>query len=1121
MKKKSGIRGFWPPFVKTKTGKIMRLTFFFLLLGLMQVTASSYSQSTKLNLDMQNVKVSDVLQAIENQSKYRFAYSSEFIDLDRKINISIQDQGIEEIMKTVFSGTGIKYEIEDRHIMLLSPEKQSAIQQQKQVKGKVSDSSGISLPGVSVSIKGTTNGTITDADGNYLLNAVVPDATLIFSFVGMQTQSIVFTGQPIVNVTMEEETIGLEEVVAIGYGTQKKVNLTGSVSSIGAQQLERRPILSTSATLQGMAPGVTVTTQSGSPGGDGGQIRIRGINSFGGSDCSPLVLIDGIAGSLDMVDANLVESISVLKDAASAAIYGSRAANGVILVTTKRASKDKFAVNYKGYIGKQEATDIPKVTDGETFMNVFNAANMNDNGYNLYSETEIAEFREKYAEDPSNYDWQKATLSGSGFTHNHFISLMANSDKIHIMPSFSYSSQDGIIKNTGFERYVFRNNMDIKPNDKLSIKVDLSFSNSDRLQIATEGDVWNYLGRMPTNIPIRRNGLWSEGWVKINPIGLIEDGGNRKTNNLEFLGNLSVDLKPAKWITLTGVIAPRYRTRNAHTFSKSVMTYNDDGSEAGAAYTYTDLTETAYRYFFGNYQFFANTVKEYKDHSFGLMVGTSRETYDEKYLMGYRRDYTYDTYEVLAAGADNETKDNNGTQAQWILVSGFGRFNYDYKDRYLFEANLRYDGSSRFSSNNRWATFPSFSAAWRISEEPFMEKTKDYIDHLKLRASWGKLGNQNIGSSYYPYISQLSVGSISMGKQIYQLVALNDMANPDLKWEETQMAGVGIDINLFNHFSLTGDWYRKDTDGILLTLYTSQLTGLNAPYQNAAKVRNTGWDFGATYDNQWGDFKLGVELNFSDVKNVITDMRGQTSGTLLRQQEGYAVNSIYGYISEGLYQSQEEINAGSVQFGTLHPGDIKYKDIAGAFDENNNPMADGKITDEDKTIIGNTIPRYTYGMNLNLAWKGFKMNAFFQGVGKVDGYLSSHYVIPCANSSAIKTWQLDYWTEENRDAAFPRPSITSTNNTQNSDYWMKSATYMRLKNLQLGYDLPKNLLDNFGISNLYVYVNAQNLLTFTDFWNGYDPEINYNAGAEDGVSLGSGAYYPQVKVFSFGVDLKF
>ncbi len=995
-------------------------------------------------------------------------------------------------------------------------------QQQKRVTGVVTEKDGTPLAGVTVVVTGTTIGTITGQNGEFSIDIPGGANSLTFSFIGMETQVINIGALALINVIMEESAVGLDEVVVIGYGTSKKKDLTGSVSSIEAQQLNQRPIISTSATLQGMASGVTVTTQTGSPGGDGGQIRIRGINSFGGSDCSPLILVDGITvGSLDMVDANLIESITVLKDAASAAIYGSRAANGVILVTTKRASKELFSVNYRGYIGQQTATDIPKVTDGEVFMNVYNEASMNDNGYDLYSPEEIAEFKEKYAADPSNYDWQKAILSGTGLTHNHFISLMANTDKIHVMPSLSYSSQDAIIKNTGFKRYVFRNNMDIKPNDKVSIKIDLSFSNSDRLQVAHEGDVWNYLGRMPTNIPITRNGLWSEGWVKINPIGLIEEGGNNKTNNLEFIGNLSLDLKPAKWITISGVVAPRYRTRNVHTFSKSVMTYNDDGTEAGAAYTYTDLSETSYRYLFGNYQLFANAIKEFDNHTFKLMVGTSRETFDEKYLMGYRRDYTYDTYEVLAAGADNETKDNNGTQAQWILVSAFARFNYDYKDRYLFQANIRHDGSSRFSSNNRWATFPSFSAGWRLSEESFMESARDVIDEIKIRASWGKLGNQNIGSTYYPYISQLGIGSISMANQIYQLVTLNDMANPDLRWEETQMTGVGVDISLFDHFTFTGDWYRKNTEGILLTLYISQLSGLNAPYQNAAKVRNTGWDLSAVYDNQWGDFKLSLGLNLSDVRNVITDMRGQSSGTLLRQQEGYAINSIYGYVAEGLYQSQEEIDAGPVQFGTLHPGDIRYKDIAGAFDDDNNPIPDGKITDDDKIVIGSTVPRYTYGLNMDLSWKGVKLNAFIQGVGKVDGYLNTHYVIPCAMSSSVKTWQLDYWTESNREAEFPRLSITSTNNNQNSSFWMRSAAYMRLKNLQLGYDLPLSLLKRIGVSNMTVFVNAQNLLTVTDFWKGYDPEINYDASATDGVELGSGGFYPQVKVVSFGIDLKF
>lgn len=1075
-----------------------------------------------VNITFKNSTLYAAIQHLQMQSQVEFAFDEKLLKLE-KIDVKakhFQARSVAHVLDVLLEGTPITYEERDPHTVVLRKKQQNGT-----VSGRVIDGEGLPLAGANIRILELNKSVSTNEEGHFSLHVPPGTYTIQASYIAyrpqQKAQTIVAATNVLVNFTLAEDVAALNEVVVVGYGKQRKANLTGSVSTIDSEQLERRPIVSTSTALQGLAPGVTVTSQTGSPGGDGGQIRIRGVNSFGGSDSSPLVLIDGIAGSIDMVDVNLIESISVLKDAASAAIYGSRAANGVILITTKRAADGKFSLNYKGYGGWQKATRIPEVTDGLTFMNVFNEANMNDNGYELYSEEAIATFEEQYAADPDNFNWQKAILNGSGFTNNHFVSLSANAGKIRVMPSIAYVSQDGIIKNTGFKRYVVRNNMDIEPNDKLSVKFDISLTNSNRLQIADEGDIWNYLGRMPTNIPIRRNGLWSEGWVNKNPVAFIEEGGNRKGNTLELIGNFNISYRPVKWLSLTGIAAPRYRTRNSHVFVKSVMTYNDDGTEAGAANTFTSLTETAYRYFFGNYQFLASANHSWNNHNFKLLMGASRETYDEKYLMGYRRDFTYDTYEVLTAGADNETKDNNGTHDQWLLVSTFGRFNYDYKDRYLFEADFRYDGTSRFIKRNRWAFFPSFSAGWRVSEESFMGDTKSFLDQLKLRASWGKLGNQNIGSSYYPFTETLAVGSISMADKIYQLVTLNTMSNPDLRWEETTMTGVGLDATLWKRFSFTADWYKKNTDGILLTLYTSQLTGLNAPYQNAAKVRNTGWEFSSRYDNQWGDFSLGVGLNISDVKNEIMDMKGQTSGTLLRQQEGYAVNSIYGYVADGLYQSQEEIDAGPTQFGTLHPGDIRYKDLAGAFDEQGNPIPDGKITDDDKVVIGSTIPRYTYGFNLDFGWKGLRLNAFFQGVAKVDGYLNSHYVIPTVNSSAIKPWQLDYWTEDNRDAAFPRLSITSANNTQNSSFWMRSASYLRLKNIQLGYTVPKNWLKSIGVSDLYIYVNGQNLFTSTNFWQGYDPEIAYDAGAADGVSLGGAAYYPQVKVYSFGIDVKF
>lgn len=988
------------------------------------------------------------------------------------------------------------------------------------VTGKVVDENAKPLAGVSVNLQSEITGITTDKEGEFSLQVPALNSILIFTHVGFARQEVSLERRNRIEVILSPESTALNEVVVVGYGTQKKSNLTGSVSVIYSSQIERRPNVSTSSALQGLAPGVTVTSQTGSPGGDGGQIRIRGINSFGGSSSNPLVLIDGVSASIDDVDINQIESISVLKDAASAAIYGSRAANGVILITTKRA-KDKMSVNYKGYVGKQTATEIPKVTDGLTYMKVFNDASMNDNGIKIYSDQNIEDFRKKNAEDPSNYDWQDAILQGSGLTHNHFISLAANSGIVRVTPSLSFADQDGIIKNTNFKRYTFRNNLDITPSDKFNIKFDIAATNKDRLQIADEGTIWNYLGRMPTNIPIRNNDLWSDGWVKINPVGYIEDGGNRKTNNLEFYGNLSLNYKPTNWLSLTGMVAPRYLTRNVHAFTKSVMTYYEDGSEAGAANTFTDLTESAMRYLYGTYQFLATAQKSFKDHNFSVLAGTSRETYDEKLLSGYRRDFVYDTYEQLTAGADNATKDNNGTRNQWLLVSGFGRFNYNYQGTYLFEANLRYDGTSRFIGDNTWAAFPAFSAGWLISNESFMDNIKSKVKMLKIRGSWGKLGNQNIGSSYYPFAETLSLSSVSMGGNIFQMITQTTLSNPNLRWEETVMKGIGIDANLFNKLSLTFDWYDKRTDGILLKLNTSQLTGLASPYQNAAVVSNKGWEVSARYDDKWGDFDLGVGFNLSDVKNKILDMKGQSSGDLLRQQEGYSINSVYGYLADGFYQTQDEINNGPVQIGTLKPGDVKYRDIAGAFDGSGKGIPDGKITDVDKVIIGSTIPRYTYAGNLDLGWKGLRLSAFLQGVGKVDGYLNAHYVIPAVNSSSIKPWQLDYWSEDNKDAALPRVSLTSTNNTQNSNLWMRSAAYLRLKNVQLGYEIPQTFMKEIGLKSAFIYLNGQNIFTQTKFYQGYDPEINYNAGAADGVSLGGGNYYPQVKVFTFGIDIKF
>lgn len=1103
---------------------IMKMILTFLIACVLQAHGEVLAQAITVN--QRNANIEQLFREIKRQTDYNVICSADIMETTGPITAVADNKKLSDFLEDILYPQRLTYTIKDKNIIVTrsstrppSADQKAGAVRQRQYTGLIVNEDNQPIAGVNIRVKDKNEVALSDENGRFQISST-RGTILEFSHISYQQRQYTLREESQFTIEMIQKQSAVEEVVVVAYGTQRRNNLTGAISTVGSEQLERRPTVSASTALQGLAPGVTVTAQTGAPGGDGANINIRGINSFGGSDNAPLVIIDGVAGSIDNVDVNHIESISVLKDAASAAIYGSRAANGVILITTKRA-KERLAIDYRNYAGWQEPTDVPTVTDGLTYMEVFNQANINDGGAAIYSEEDIERFNAAYAKDPSNYDWQKVILQGSGFTHNHYVSLMANTGIVKVSPSISYVKQDGIIKNTDFERYTLRNNMDITPNENWNIRLDLSMTNKDRLQIAEENVVWNYLGRMPTNIPIQYNGLWSEAWVNRHPIAFIEEGGNRKLHNLELLGNLNLTYKPTDWLSLSGMVAPRYLTRNTHTFTRSVMTYNEDGSEAGAANTFTDLTETGYRYLYGTYQFTANAQKKWGDHNLKLLLGASRETYDEKYLMGYRRNFTYDTYEVLRAGADDETKNNDGSQEQWLLVSTFGRLNYDFSNRYLLEANFRYDGTSRFMADNRWAVFPSFSAGWRISEENFMQPVKPYINELKLRGSWGKLGNQNIGSSYYPFIETLNLGSTAMGGNIHQMVTLSTMANPNLRWETTTMSGFGLDALFFNKLNLTFDWYDKMTEGILLKLNTSQLTGLGAPFQNAAKVSNKGWEVSARYNDSWKDFTFGIGFNLSDVRNKIVDMRGQTSGTLLRQQEGYAINSIFGYQADGLYQSQEEIDNGPTQIGELKVGDIRYRDIAGAFDDAGNPIPDGRITDDDKVIIGSTIPRYTYGANLDFGWKGLRFSAFFQGVAKADGYLNSHYVIPAVNSSAVKEWQLDYWTEENRDASLPRLSITSSNNTQNSTFWMRSSAYLRLKNVHLGYELPKQFFANSKLGGIYLYANGQNLFTSTNFYEGYDPEINYDAGQAAGVSLGGGAYYPQVKVYTFGVDIKF
>lgn len=991
------------------------------------------------------------------------------------------------------------------------------------VRGKVVDKFNNPLPGATIQISNSSEKTITDIDGNFNLETI-KDAELIVSYIGFRTLRLKSAGKDFVNVVLDEDSQMLNDVVVVGYSTNKKVNLSGSVSSLNNEKLAGRRVSNVSSALQGMAAGVTVTTQSGEPGDNSGNIRIRGIGTFGGDSAHPLVLIDGVEGTIDEVDPNIIESVSVLKDAASASIYGSRAANGVILVTTRRGSnKEKFSISYKGYCGFQEATMLPKKVDALEYMKLENVAAANDGSDLPYGEEYIKEYAAGMATDPDTYpntDWQDLILTENGFNHGHTLTMTSSSERIKTLTSLGYLDQTGIVANSSYRKFSVRNNMDIKLSDRLNMKFDIQVSNANKHSSPYEGHAFNYMNtRTPNIVNQFTTGLYNgaNGLMGNNPVLLLREGGVAKNNVIRATMAMALTYEILDDWSISVQATPRYITKNNHTYKNSVTTYGDPEGTTSfkSGETFNSLTESAYRYFYWNTQALTNYEKQMGNHYLKLMAGMECQTYTEKTLSAYRQVFNFPQYDQINAG-NIENMNNNGGQYQWAINSFFGRLNYNYKERYLLEANIRTDGSSRFTAGNRYGVFPAFSGAWRISEEPFMESFRDKVDNLKIRASWGKLGNQNIGDSYYPTTQQLSVSSISMGGNLYTASAVTSLSNQNLTWETSTMTDLGIDVSLLGCINITADWYRKITDGILMELDIPNHMGMGAPFQNAGKVKNEGWELSVGYSKRWNDFALDAAVNLSDVKNTITDMRGvsSTSGDI-RNQEGYSVNSIYGLVCEGFINSQEEadkINKNCPQFGTtVYPGDLKYRDI-------NN---DNKITTEDKAIIGSTVPRYSYSLNLGLEYKGIRLSTFFQGIGKADGYLNSYYVMPCYQGGTYRKEHLDYWTENNHNASTPRLSYKSSNNTYTSSFWMKSAAYLRLKNIQLGYNLPSQWMKSVGLKSAYIYANAENLFTWTGFWDGYDPEVNYNASTTDGVTLGTANNYPQVKTFTFGVDIKF
>lgn len=980
------------------------------------------------------------------------------------------------------------------------------------VSGKVTNGES-PISNVSVKISGTKQGTTTNTSGNFKVN-VTKGQQLVFSYIGYEEQAVTVTTQQEINITLKlNEGNAMNDVIVVGYGTKKKVNLTGAVSTVTGKELEGRPITNLSAALQGTMAGVTVTVNNGQPGNDQGTIRVRGIGTLGNSDA--MVMVDGVVSSMNDINPNDIESITVLKDAASASIYGSRAANGVILITTKNARKGETVAHYNLDIGKQSMTATPDFINSWQAATLYNEALVNEGKSPKYSAAEIQKFKD--GSDPERYpntDWYDLFWRGSGLQQNHSLDVSGGTDKMQSYLSVGYLSQDGIVEGSSLKRYNTRFKTDLKISDRIKVSGNLAYSQQQFREPVSNihgldfGQLIGTLNQTGRVVPYKINGYYGysdEG----NPVGVLKGGSNNfnKTHRLSAI--LQADLEVVKGLHVkpllgytANIIVAKSRINDLQYYDPytGLPTIWEGPNIVAANSNFTDNLLM---------QVLAQYDKSFGDHDLSVLGGYSQEHNKFDYLFGSRRGYLNNALAELDAGPITGLQ-NGGNAAEYALQSVFGRLNYAFRKKYLIEGNIRDDGSSRFAKGNRWALFPSVSVGWRISQENFFQHMHNIFSDLKIRASWGKLGNQDIGT--YPYQATIATGrNYTFGGGTVDGIAPVNGVNPDIKWESTTTTDIGLDaVLLKGMFTFTGDYFVRNTDNILLSLPVANAFGLNAPVINAGSVQNKGVELAAGYHMTRHNFSFHADANISFITNKITSLAGTgpfPNGSTI-QGEGLPINALYGWVSEGLFQSQEEINKHASQNGIggpVAPGDIKYKDL-------NN---DGVIDSKDRQYLGTYFPKITYGLSLSARYKNFDAVLFLQGAGDVKSFVSGRILgsLYDKNGDPTSIW-LDRWTPENKNASFPRVWNSNPQNDPSatpSSFWVRSAGYMRLKNVQIGYTLTNGWLSRKGIK-LRIFWTGKDLLIITKFYKWVDPES----------PLGGNSYsYPMVKVNSLGVNLTF
>lgn len=1096
--------------------RIMRISTFLLMVCVFcSYAGNAHSQNAKVSIRMNNVKLDKILNEIENQTDYLFIYNNQ-VDINKITSVKVKNEAVAQVLDKILSGTGINYELEGTHIILTTEAIKDlhAQQQAKTVTGTVTDVSGEPIIGANIRIKGTTTGTITDIDGNFSIEAE-PQSVIEVSYIGYLTQETVINNQKSIRFLLKEDTKTLDEVVVIGYGVQKKADLTGSVANINTEKLNTQSNANIGQALQGKIAGVDIVSQGGAP-GSGTRIMVRGIGTL--NNASPLYIVDGMyMNSIDHINPNDIASIDVLKDASSAAIYGSRAANGVIIVTTKEGSntEGKPIIDLSVNLGISTASKFLDMLDAKGWAEVTTIARQAIGKPALDMATDLAN-------KPDN-DWQDIMFRPA-LMQNYNLSVKGGGKYSTYYTGLGYFNQDGIVKGTNYQRYNIQSKNDYKRGIfSAGTNLIISFSHDKPLhQELRGGMIGTILQSVPTleKYDDTREGGYGGTYGDVvnipHPLAIIDDNiMDRYNENVKIFANLYAQIELFKGLKYKLNLTPDFSFERY----KNYLNKYDFGLATNSITQLTERQRRRRNILVENLLTFDRTFGE---HKISALAGYTYQDSRFRHIQAYGEGLPQGLEEIDAATTN---RSNEGNSWRSVLTSILGRVFYSYQNKYLFTATIRRDGSSKFGKNNRYGYFPSFSLGWNVAEEKFMENVH-WLDQLKLRGGYGVLGNQEIDNYQYSSTITTGINYPDGNGGLLQGAFPKNFANPDIKWEETAMTNVGIDFMAFNNrLSLTADYYVKNTKDILLTVpIPISSGGANDPIRNAGKIRNNCFEFNLGWMDQPNpDISYGINLIGSFNKNKVIAM-GSESGsikggstnqniTTSETKAGYPIGGYWLISTAGYFNSQEEVDAyakdGKKIQPAAEPGDIKFVDA-------NN---DGVINDDDRVFQGSPFPDFTFALNGNMRYKNFDLSIGLQGVLGNKIYNATRQTLEdVTKGSNFLASCLDYWTPENKNASHPRLTWDDPNrNTRaESDRYLENGSYLRLRSVQLGYTFPQTWFKG-AIQHARVYINAENLFTITSY-SGYSPDVNADNANYRGFD---NFIYPTNRTFMLGLNVTF